>query len=1010
MQFTLLAPAAVQSAPFCLGYAFRRGDIPAGSTVVSDYGTLQVTPRNYWPDGSLKFAQLAGQADLAAGSPVLVTLRKATATSAGTALSLANLKSTGVVAEIGCGTFGTARWADGDWDSPFQTWVSGPTMSSWVYRKPVGSDPHLVAWLEVRLFAGGAVEVLPWVENGYLKVAGPVNKSATYSFKLGTTTLYSGSIDLPHHARTPLIDGTALSYWVGTDPGVALAHDTTYLQDTELVPTYMGMVPSTSSTITALVTTFKPLQQGNFDYQSDTMQSTGYASPIGLLPQHDVLYLIGRSSITYGAVIRNGFGAGRYGIHYRDETTNRPLRFSSHPTLVISGGSGVTDAGASSTSTYTPTPSGTGLPSWDGSHHPSVGFMAYLLTGRWYFMEEVQFAATLNYINITDTYRQFASGIPIEYRLQTRNAAWNFRTLAQALTATPDADTNLRNEFKASVEATIDYFHARYVAQANNPFGFVWAADVVGVAGATGDRCFMQDFFTGAYGYALAMNLPIATGSATKLSAFFAWKAKNIVGRLGTSAAADWLYRDAATYNIMMAPSASPDFVGGTGPWYANWGAVYAATYTPAPSWIGTKVDGPLRGEIMPGANSFWGNLQPAISYAVRHGVPGASAAYRRMVSAANWGDLEAQFLAVPVWGVKPSGASRPAWMSGKALNEWFPIPGTVHAGSAAAPSDDPADSGAASNRRLAYSGMALRDSEILLAACGGHQDYSGNEVTSIDISDDSPAWRLRLAATQSSQRVVDAAYYGDGLPSSRHTYWSQHWNPQRRRLMLHASRFVYGKGVTFFTSNGFNLDSNSWDAAGTWADGQGASCQEEGTGIVWAVNRTRIYKWTPDTDAWSQTGEFSVEAAAPMCHDSKRQQLFALAWGDGQAGGTGVTAACFTANGTVRTTITFEAGAALTQFTADQPAYAAMEYDAENDQYYFYDGQAGRAGRIYVITPVAGSSVWRMSILQLGSGSATPPNVGTAGVLSRFRYVRELKGFVLMSTGIDNLYFIRTA
>ena len=30
------------------------------------------------------------------------------------------------------------------------------------YRRPIGSDAHLVAWLEVRLYAGGAVEVLPW--------------------------------------------------------------------------------------------------------------------------------------------------------------------------------------------------------------------------------------------------------------------------------------------------------------------------------------------------------------------------------------------------------------------------------------------------------------------------------------------------------------------------------------------------------------------------------------------------------------------------------------------------------------------------------------------------------------------------------------------------------------------------------------------------------------------------------------------------------------------------------
>ena len=32
-------------------------------------------------------------------------------------------------------------------------------MSSWVYRKQVGSDAHLVAWMEVRLYVAGAVEL-----------------------------------------------------------------------------------------------------------------------------------------------------------------------------------------------------------------------------------------------------------------------------------------------------------------------------------------------------------------------------------------------------------------------------------------------------------------------------------------------------------------------------------------------------------------------------------------------------------------------------------------------------------------------------------------------------------------------------------------------------------------------------------------------------------------------------------------------------------------------------------
>ncbi|WP_166882762.1 hypothetical protein, partial [Massilia mucilaginosa] len=62
--FTVVSTTGQASAPFCLGFAFRRGDVPAGRTLGSDQGALQVNVKNVWPDGSLKFALLSGQASL----------------------------------------------------------------------------------------------------------------------------------------------------------------------------------------------------------------------------------------------------------------------------------------------------------------------------------------------------------------------------------------------------------------------------------------------------------------------------------------------------------------------------------------------------------------------------------------------------------------------------------------------------------------------------------------------------------------------------------------------------------------------------------------------------------------------------------------------------------------------------------------------------------------------------------------------------------------------------------
>lgn len=673
--FTLRSAATQANAPFCLGHAFKRGDVPAGSQMVGSISDLQVTPQTTWPDGSLKFAIVAGRAALTGGTPLSVTLSLGTP-AAGTALALADLKATAVTASIDASAFGTVSWATTDWDGAFKEWVAGPKMSSWIYRKAVGADAHLVGWLEVRLWSGGEVEVLPWIENGYLNVASPINKSATYVFTLGGTQRMSAVIDLKHHQRTPVISGAELAYWLGTDPGVTPLADAAYLQASELVPTYRAVMAAGASRVAAQPTTFAPLQQGSFNYASDSMPSSGYQTPIGLLPEHDVLYLVANAAdraALYASVVRNGYSAGRYAIHFRDETTQRPPAFSAYPTLVLNGGQdhGIKDTGASTTSTYTPVPTGGSGPTWDLSHSPSVGYMAYLLTGRFYFKEEVQFAATANHFCITDYMRgggghngynpapgyTGAAGICTGLSVQLRSGAWWFRTLTQALAATPDSGDPLRSELITCVENNCNFFHGIYVAQANNQLGVVEDPypSYGLVPGHADIAIWQQDFVAGAWGMALSLGLPIGSTAATKMSAFFAWKSSSIVGRLGTSAG--WNYINASVYTMPVSTVTPPDYYGGTGPWDTFKQAYDAkmAAYGGEDGAISTT-DGVL-GMGFPQASDpgMWHNLQPAIAYAVRHGVTGAQAAYDRMTAASNWSSIQPAFNLKPVWSIQPA-------------------------------------------------------------------------------------------------------------------------------------------------------------------------------------------------------------------------------------------------------------------------------------------------------------------------------------------------------------------
>lgn len=665
--FSLTSATTQAAAPFTLGHAFKQGDVPAGQSVTATgTASFQCLAKNAWPDGSLKFAVLSGTASLTANTPLTVTLSTGAA-AGGTALTTADLKATGVTAGVDCGAFGSVSWATTDWDSPAQTWASGPSMSSWVYRKAVGSDAHLVAWLEVRLYVGGAVEVLPWIENGYVNVASPSNKSDTYAFTLGGSQRVSVAIDLKHHQRTPLINGTALSYWLGADPGVTPLHDRTYLKSTELVPSYSASVAAGAGVVTGQAGSYAPLQAGGFVYDSDSMASTGYQKPIGLLPEHDVVYLTANASVQpqlYASVQRNGFSAGRYGTHYRDESTNRPLRFSQWPHMVIRDSQGFKDNGSSSTGQVTPLASGGNPPTWDVAHSPSVGFLAYLLTARLYFMEEVQFAITCDYLGNGDNaiLRNGAQGLvhPCVDAWQTRSCAWNWRHLAQALCVTPDADTALRGEFKSSAQSNIDEFYSRYVVQANNPFGFIQSGTSAYGGGTAILAPWQQDFVTASFGYSLAMDLPLDSGYAGKLGAVFQWMSKSITGRLSAYADSKWPYVNADVYVLSVSSAFLPDYTGGTGPWRADWAEVYSvaaatlATASAPSSWFGTA-DGTLCGEIMPGERSLWGNLMAALAYAVRFSSTGALAGYNRITSASNYATLATAFNTNPVWSVAPA-------------------------------------------------------------------------------------------------------------------------------------------------------------------------------------------------------------------------------------------------------------------------------------------------------------------------------------------------------------------
>ena len=95
----------------------------------------------------------------------------------------------------------------------------------------------------------------------------------------------------------------------------------------------------------------------------------------------------------------------------------------------------------------------------DDAHQPSLAFVPYLVTGDYYYLEELHFWANWNMILAKPDLRQFDKGL-LGWS-QVRAQAWSLRTLGHAAFITPD-DHPLKSYFVTRVENNINHYTMYY--------------------------------------------------------------------------------------------------------------------------------------------------------------------------------------------------------------------------------------------------------------------------------------------------------------------------------------------------------------------------------------------------------------------------------------------------------------------------------------------------------------------------------------------------------------------
>lgn len=611
--------------PFTVGLGFKEGDVLETPTI--DLANYQIEVKRRWPDGSAKHAVVSGTYISNAWHPYNVNVFGSGTTPSGIDLTEADIIAAGPSATVQIGGYGTV-YLSSLLSSPDRIWISGPEMVEAHYSSVVSYDPYIQVKFQVRLYSGGEVFVREIVENGNLDSTVSQDISYIPNLRIGGATVFNnGGSNLTQYAHTRY----DVIGWINTtNPAVTVAQDTEYLMGSGLVPNYWKTNPS-SAALNALDQSYTPLNRAGW---TEKMGDTGFQPQIGLLPLWDALYVTSGGDSRAFAAMKNATRAiNAYAIVRTDPDTGEAVVISDRPTYTVHGAS----AGGSSSV-------GAGSYIWDTAHHGSAGYLDYLVTGDYYALETMEFQATLCYLMTS-----YSSGSGTSRLLggQDRSVAWKTRTIGQLAGIAPS--NSIVDDVASLLAYQASYWTTKSAYFGQNLLGFLYSYQLATRAYGTGELApWMHHFWVATYGYVSDLK-PFSDMTVFNNIRNYFYKIP--VGMLGENGTNNYCFNDAAMYNLKVADTQTSD----TTTFYDSWGTVYEETMGSPNTSCANTLNGSSGATPSSAEHGYWGNLLPAIAYAVEDGATGAAEAWTRLTGATNWPDIEtAGFDDVPIWGIRP--------------------------------------------------------------------------------------------------------------------------------------------------------------------------------------------------------------------------------------------------------------------------------------------------------------------------------------------------------------------
>ncbi|MGB7757402.1 MAG: hypothetical protein WBL23_15210 [Salinisphaera sp.] len=475
------------SAPITFGQPFRDGDVPKGDVLEVHAGDrdlptqTDVKARN--ADGSIRHALITVSAPCGINRSESLMLTATPAGTNGSPLTLDDVLSSGFddearfVSEDGQRHLSARELLqevanDGGCEQTkvyCQQWMRGPLASEWIVGAPPesshgGADPHLMVFFAIRAYGPSPVKTVrvdTIVENSWSYADNPHN----LHYSAAISVPGAPAFDVEHvthyqHARWHHV------LWFGQyhSPHWFAALNGRYLQDTAAIPSYQPIALS-NDMLSQVRQNCAPMDHCDV---MPRMEATGAQPQIGPLPQWSTAYIVNPNDYrAYRWMLADSDALGAYSTHFRDQGDDaRALSLTAHPcaTTLRAGEISRCPVAPHADDRLPACKADCALPlEAEAAHHGAPAYIAYAVTGDWYYEQELNLWANWLLVLQNPEYRGFRKGLV--YTQQVRSQAWDLRTLGDAAYLLPD-DAPLKSYFNRVVANNIEWYNKRY---ADNP-------------------------------------------------------------------------------------------------------------------------------------------------------------------------------------------------------------------------------------------------------------------------------------------------------------------------------------------------------------------------------------------------------------------------------------------------------------------------------------------------------------------------------------------------------------